>query len=330
MRKTIKDVSNYAGVSIATVSHVVNNTRYVSANTKQKVLDAIDKLNYSPDFWAKNLKTGIKHVIGFVVPDVSNNFFATLIDEVEHVIAKKKYNLIVANTNEQKSREIEHIHFLTSGLVGGLIVASTFDHFEQLNDYIPQKFPLVFIDRKPNYDTHDSVLISNYSAIYKGVENLIREGHQKIGCVTGLQQISTLTERLKAYKNALEDHGIRVDESLIQNVDITGKNIYPCLRELFCRDISAVVLLNNIVTFETFTFLSCNNIRPDRDIAIVGYCDDIWYDYLIQHIGIISQPIQEMGIAAGNQIMKRIEKPEMPVNNTILQATFNRRNRNII
>jgi len=143
MKVTISDVARLAGVSTATVSHTINSTRYVSGETKEKVYRAIAELGYTPDASARSFRTGKKKTIGFIVPDISNKFFATMIESVENYLSAHGYHLIIANTKENPEREETNIRLLSAGLVDGLLIASTmedFSRFESLID-LPQRLP---------------------------------------------------------------------------------------------------------------------------------------------------------------------------------------------
>ena len=140
---------------------------------------------------ARIFKTGKKYLIGFVVPDISNIFFANIIEEIENVIAEKNYRLIVTSTKENADLEREHIRTLSNGIVDGLIVASTLESYSQIQELLPDSIPTLFIDRTLKDCPEDSVIISNYDAMYKAVETLIANGHSQIGYITGLPHLST-------------------------------------------------------------------------------------------------------------------------------------------
>ena len=147
MKVTISDVAKRAGVSTATVSHTINNTRYVSAETKERVFNAIAELGYTPDASARSFRTGKKKTIGFIVPDISNRFFATMIEAVERQLSAAGYHLIIANTQEDEAREETNIRLLTAGLVDGLLIATTMNDFDRFDSLIPAGFPVVLVDR---------------------------------------------------------------------------------------------------------------------------------------------------------------------------------------
>jgi LacI family transcriptional regulator len=322
MKYTMKDVSYVAGVSVATVSHVINNTKHVTDDVREKVLNTIKMLNYQPNITARNFKMGKRQTIGFVAPDISNIFFATLVNEVERVVSKRDYMLIVVNTQENPEKEIKQLRRMSSGLVDGLIVASTFDDYNQIQDCIPHNFPILFLDRKLNNCNRDTIIISNYNAVYKGVENLLKRGHRKIGCVTGYQHLSTLEERLHAYQDCLIEHAIEVNENMVLQIDIINKNIIQDLERFFSLDITAAIFLNNTLTMDAYFYVMNNRSLLNKDIEIVGYSDDTWHRYAVRSMDIINQPVSDMGGIAGKRILERIANPDIEVNNIILQANF--------
>ena len=177
----ISDVARLAGVSTATVSHVINNTRFVSEATRKRVLQSIAELDYSPNEMARILKTGKKKLIGFIVPDISNEYFSALIEEVERTVASQSYKLIVTNTRENEQNELDSIRALTSGMVDGLLVASTAHSFRSLREAVPEDFPVVLVDRTFPDSSFSSLTISSHRAVYQGVTAMIEKGHKNIG-----------------------------------------------------------------------------------------------------------------------------------------------------
>lgn len=318
---SIRDVARHAGVSIATVSHVINHTRFVKEETKHLVEKSIEELHYSPDATARSFKTGKRNLIAFIVPDISNAFFATLIEEVETVISKEGFKLMVINTKETKEREIDNLKLLSSGLVDGFLLASTLEDYAEVTGLVPNNIPVILVDRNLPGSPYDSVTVANYQAMYSGVEYLIRKGHEKIGFITGIPRISTTQERLDAYRDAMEKHHIYSDSLICVGTSMSTL-VAENLDILLARGCTALVISNNIMAIEAMMLLNQRGIRPHHDIDLIGYKDSEQAQYGLQHMSLIRQPVVDLGRAAGNQLLERLKHPDMPIQKILLQAEF--------
>lgn len=318
---SIRDVARHAGVSIATVSHVINHTRFVKEETKHLVEKSIEELHYSPDATARSFKTGKRNLIAFIVPDISNAFFATLIEEVETVISKEGFKLMVINTKETKEREIDNLKLLSSGLVDGFLLASTLEDYTEITRLISKSIPVILVDRNLPGSPYDSVTVANYQAMYSGVEYLIRKGHKKIGFITGIPRISTTLERLDAYRDAMEKHHLYSDSLICVGTSMSTL-VAENLDILLARGCTALVISNNIMAIEAMMLLNQRGIRPHHDIDLIGYKDSEQAQYGLQHMSLIRQPVVDLGRAAGNQLLDRLKHPDMPVQKILLQAEF--------
>ena len=232
MKVTISDVARLAGVSTATVSHTINSTRYVSGETKEKVYRAIAELGYTPDASARSFRTGKKKTIGFIVPDISNKFFATMIESVENYLSAHGYHLIIANTKENPEREETNIRLLSAGLVDGLLIASTMEDFSRFESLIPAGFPVVLVDRTFDTKRFPSVSVSNFQPIYRSVCRLAGKGDKRIGMIGGLPRLSSTKERIAAYQEAVADCGLPQDDLLIRYGNSMENSAQSCLDEL--------------------------------------------------------------------------------------------------
>ena len=324
MKVTISDVAKLAGVSTATVSHTINNTRYVSGETKEKVYQAIAELGYTPDASARSFRTGKKKTIGFIVPDISNKFFATMIESVENQLSAHGYHLIIANTKEDMDREETNIRLLTAGLVDGLLIASTMDDFHRFDQLIPAGFPVVLVDRVFDGQKYSSVSVSNFQPIYRSVCRLAGKGAKRVGIIGGLPRLSTTKERISAYQQAVADCGLPADESLILYGNSMENSVQSCLDQLLERGCDAVVVCQGLMAAETISYLHMKDIQLGKDIDLVSFVD---YDYdfyqlYSDRMDSIVQPVQEMGIAAGEQILRRVEDPEAPIFEKVLTSAY--------
>ena len=324
MKVTISDVAKLAGVSTATVSHTINNTRYVSNETKEKVYSAIAELGYTPDASARSFRTGKKKTIGFIVPDISNKFFATMIESVETYLSARGYHLIIANTKEDMDREETDIRLLSAGLVDGLLIASTIDDFKRFDELIPAGFPVVLVDRVFETKKYSSICVSNFQPIYRSVCRLAGKGARRVGIIGGLPRLSTTKERISAYQQAVADCGLPADESLILYGNSMENSVQSCLDQLLERGCDAVVVCQGLMASETISYLHMKNIQLAEDIDLVSFVD---YDYdfyqlYSDRMDSIVQPVQEMGAAAGEQILRRVEDPEAPIFEKVLTSSY--------
>lgn len=321
MRATMKEVAAYAGVSVATVSHVINNSGVVKAETRKRVQEAIDALHYFPDITARTFKTGKRASIGFIVPDIGSNFFAAIIDEIENILAQKHYKLIIANSKEDPKREVELIKLMASGLVDGLIISSALvSDYSIIKNYLPKSnFPVIFVGREAVNCPFDSVTVSDYSATVQSVEYLIQHGHTKIGYISGLKHLGPSKERLKAYYDTLLKYHLPIDESLIKNVTF---HAFQEMKELVGKNCTAIVASTNNVTFDAIIYFLNHDISLKTDITLVGYLNDGSTSTELKNMVQILHPINEMGILAVNQLMERIKTPEASIKNIVLMGRF--------
>lgn len=321
MRKvTIRDVAHHAGVSTATVSHVINNTRFVKEETRNLVLKSIKELDYKPDMIGRILKTGQKRIIAFIVPDIANPYFAAIIDSIENVFNEHHYNLIISNTKENQQKEIDNLTLLSSGIVDGIIIASTFTSYSELECHLPTDIPLIFIDRIPEGCPKDTIYTSSYNALQTGIEELIYDGHKEIGFLTDLPFLSTAVERSKAYLDTLQKHNIQ--NTHVELCDSLKRKIGASIENLLNSGCTALVLANHQITEDVYNYLLLKGIQLGRDISLLGYNDTETYNYYLQHIPTICQPTKELGRQAGLQILKRIENPDVSTNNIVLLSTY--------
>ena len=324
MKVTISDVARLAGVSTATVSHTINNTRYVSGDTREKVCQAIRQLGYTPDASARSFRTGKKKAIGFIVPDISNKFFGTIIESAENYLSTQGYRLIIANTKENMEREETNLRLLTAGLVDGLLIASTMDDFRRLNGLIPAGFPVVLVDRTFEGQSYPSVSVSNFQPIYRSVCRLAAQGKRRVGILGGLPRLSTTKERIAASRAAMADCGLPLDEELILYGDSMENSAPPCLDLLLERGCDAILVCQGLMASVTIAYLRGKGIQPRRDLSLVSFVDydTRAYEFYYDQVDRIVQPVEELGKIAGEQILLRVEKPEVPAAERVLTSVY--------
>ena len=324
MKVTISDVARLAGVSTATVSHTINSTRYVSGETKEKVFKAIAELGYTPDASARSFRTGKKKTVGFIVPDISNKFFGTMIESVENYLSAHGYHLIIANTKENMDREETNIRLLSAGLVDGLLIASTMDDFSRLDGLIPNGFPVVLVDRTFEAKKYSSICVSNFQPIYRSICRLAGKGAKRVGIIGGLPRLSSTEERISAYRQAVADCGLAQEEGLIRYGDSMENSAQACLDELLAQNCDGIVVCQGLMASETIIYLHRKGIQLGKDIEMVSFVDyDSNFNQLYANqMDTIIQPVEELGRAAGEQILRRIENPDEPVFEKVLTSAY--------
>ena len=324
MKVTISDVARLAGVSTATVSHTINSTRYVSEETKEKVFKAIAELGYTPDASARSFRTGKKKTVGFIVPDISNKFFGTMIESVENYLSAHGYHLIIANTKENMEREEKNIRLLSAGLVDGLLIASTMDDFARLDNLIPAGFPVVLVDRTFEAKKYSSICVSNFQPIYRSICRLAGKGAKRVGIIGGLPRLSSTEERISAYRQAVADCGLAQEEALIRYGDSMENSAQACLDELLEQNCDGIVVCQGLMASETVIYLHKKGIQPGKDLELVSFVDydSNFNELYANQMDMIVQPVEELGRAAGEQILRRIENPDEPVFEKVLTSAY--------
>ncbi len=275
---TIKDVAKRAGVSVATVSYVINGTRNVAPETAARVRAAMEELNYHPNAVAQSLRTRSTQVIGAVISDISNPFFATLIRGAEDCARKNGYSLLICNTSEKLENELVYLELLSRKRVDGMIIAPTGKNDELIRDLIARGMQIVFIDRKMEGVTAPAVLSENEEGAYQATRYLIEQGHRRIGIVLGLPHVSTTTERLAGYRRALDEAGITEDQSLI----VYGLSQVNGARRASVKLLkasnrpTAVFATNNLMTIGLMMAIRDLELHCPQDVSVIGFDDFDW------------------------------------------------------
>jgi LacI family transcriptional regulator len=323
---SIKDVAKLANVSTATVSHVINDTRYVSETTKIRVYQAMKELNYQPNLMAKGLRSRKSKIIGLIVPmlysDTSNFFFMSIANGIETYLKREGYNLILSNSHEDFQTEVEQIKLFNSKLIDGLIVAPTGKDFRDYEGLFSKDYPVVFIDRKPEGYDGDAVLADSMKGTYDGIKNLLNKGHQKVGFITGFLGITTSDDRLFGYKKALTEGNLEVNPDLIKEGEPSLKSGYQLAKQLVEQEqVTAIFIANNIMTMGALSYLNDHQIKVPDKVALIGFDDYDWMKITSPPLAVIKQPSFEIGEQAVNLLLKRIEEENSLLTEEIVLPT---------
>jgi LacI family transcriptional regulator len=329
-KPNIKDVAKEAGVSIATVSHVINSTRFVREETQQKVLQAIETLHYQPNAIARSLVTNSTQKIGLVISDITNPFFTAVARGVEDVINQHRYNTFFCNTDEDPEREEEYLRLLTSQQIDGLIIAPTGIHSEPLIQMAKVKLPIVLLDRTTPHLKAPLVAVNNEAGAYQAIRYLLTLGHQRIAFLGSIDTISTQQDRFNGFKLALQEAGLPLDENLVVQADPrfygtrpdpagsplrpapenqSMPSAYDVLRELLQQTErpSAIFVASNQLTIGTlYAFRECG-LKCPEDISLISFDDHDWAPLFSPPLTVVRQPTYRLGQMAATLLMKLIK-----------------------
>ena len=311
IKSTIRDVALHAGVSTATVSHVLNGTRFVKSDTRERVLQSIQELNYNPNITARVLKTGKKMLIGFVVPNIRDEFFSTIIEECEQVLSEQDFRLLIMNTHEDPQRKKACLNYLSGGAVDGILLASTMKKYKCVEDVLHGSLPVVCLDRSPVGCTSDIVRVNTDDALEQGLLQCIERGCKKIAFFDVHAYISTSVERRMLYQAVMEEHGL--EPHLFPLADITNQTLDTYLNEIIQQGYDAVVAPNNYTTIGTLNYMLANHLTVGKDIQLLAFQDTIKPYVLLHNAYVVKQPTQRMGREAARLMLKRLSDPDMPV-----------------
>lgn len=317
---TIREVAESAGVSYATVSHVINNTRVVTQETRERVLAAMAALNYRPNALARSLRQGKTNTLGLVLPDSANPFFAEISRGIEDEAFKKGYSVFFCNTELDTQRELFYVDVLSKKQVDGIIFVAVGDQADSLDFLLRQNMPVVMIDRDlPNVQV-DAVLTDHQLGGFLATQHLIELGHKRIACIAGPSTITPSAERMTGYRKALEQANLPYDEKMIIRGDYhaqSGMEITNAILKMDPRP-TAIFALNDLMALGALRAAAEAGCSVPRDLAVVGYDDLELAKFTTPPLTTIAQPKKEIGIQAISLLVDRISRKSLSPSRLIL------------
>jgi LacI family transcriptional regulator len=321
-RANISDVAEKAGVSKTTVSHVINQTRFVEDQTRQRVLGAIQELGYRPNFLARSLTTQRTSIIGMVISDSANHFFGELMQGVEEILLPEKYAVMVCNTNETLEREAHYLDLLLSQRVDGIIAAATSQRWVELTRAVVQHTPVVFVDR--SFDNMDGpyVGVDNQKGGYLGVRHLIDCGYDRIGILAGYDRLSTMRERYAGYRQALEEAGLPVRPEWEIATPLSIEDGRAALHQMLSlpERPQAVFINNNLLALGALLEVRALGVRCPEDLALVGFDDHPWAAVADPPLTVVRQPAHELGRTSASILLALIKHQPVTTTRVLLDC----------
>jgi len=310
----MRDVARLAGVSVATVSAVVNGSVPVSAERTRKVRDAMDALDYHPDHVARSLKTGRTNVIAMVIPDITNVFFPELVRGAEEAANQAGYSVILCDSNEDPAQERRHLDTLFARRVDGVLIACT-DASTAYESLVRRRFPIVFVDRLPQGLAVSAVSTDNVDAGYQAARHLIDLGHERIAIVTGNLRLSTHAGRLEGFRRAMQEHHLPVRDEYVRVGDLQASTGYRFGLELLGLDPPPTGLIssNNRMLLGLMRAIRELSLPCPEQVSVIGFDDPVWTGNFSPRLTTLAQPTYEIGRCAFAMLQRRMRgEPEAP------------------
>ncbi|HHV6919443.1 TPA: substrate-binding domain-containing protein, partial [Haemophilus influenzae] len=319
---TMKDIARLAQVSTSTVSHVINGSRFVSDEIREKVMRIVAELNYTPSAVARSLKVRETKTIGLLVTATNNPFFAEVMAGVEQYCQQHQYNLIIAATGGDAKRLQQNLQTLMHKQVDGLLLMCGDSRF-QADIELAISLPLVVMDWWFTELNADKILENSALGGYLATKALIDAGHRKIGIITGNLKKSVAQNRLQGYKNALSEAKIALNPHWIVESHFDFEGGVLGIQSLLTQSSrpTAVFCCSDTIAVGAYQAIQQQGLRIPQDLSIMGYDDIELARYLSPPLSTICQPKAELGKLAVEALLQRIKNPNENYRTLVLEPT---------
>lgn len=320
MAASIKDVAREAGVSIATVSRVLNEVDVVNEETKKKVQDAIKKLGYRPNIVARSLKTQRSRTIGIIIPDISNQFYPEIVRGAEDVANIYNYNIMLCNTDLDLDKEMEYLRVLKEKMVDGVLYMSNSLEPEVIELIKNLEMPVVLIETTDKENTFPSVTIDNDRAAYEATKYLIDRGNKKIAYIgTHEDAVHASAFRFSGYSSALKEAGFEVDKKLCAFGGLKAVDGYEGINTILNNgDVDAVFCASDELAMGAINALRDNGVVVPQDIDVMGFNDIYSASIFYPKLTTVVQPMYDMGSVGMRMLIKAINGAELGEHHFVL------------
>lgn len=320
---SMNDVARRAGVSIATVSRVLNNSSSVNDETRTRILKAIKDLKYQPSRVAKRLRSkgGPSNLLGVLIPDIRNPFYVDVLLGIEDIAYKNNYAIIMCNFSQDEKKEAMYLEILESEAIDGLIAAPANEDDVRLKKIVNNGLPVVCVDRGLNGIDVDVVWVNNETGAFSAVDYLAKAGYKRIAHIGGLTSIPSSRLRETGYERALVENGLPLLPELLLHGDSSYESGVKYAEQLLNLENRPDALFtgNNLITLGALEVIHRMKLKIPEDIAIIGFDDMHWANSLNPPLSAVRQPAYEIGKRAGEMLIQRINDPQRPC----IQMTLN-------
>jgi LacI family transcriptional regulator len=321
---TMKQVAERAGVSISTVSHVINNTRVVSNDVRQRVLGIIDEMRYIPSAVARSLKNDKTYTIGVLVPNSSNPYFAELIRWIEDAAFELGYNIILCNAHGGAQKQTAYLRLLMEKRIDGLVLIASGADDEQDLLLRYDAVPIVQLERAlPGLDA-DLVLAGQEEGGYQATRHLIELGHRDIVCVSGPADLPRTRERVGGFMRAMEEAGLAVTHDHIVHEEFTSAGGHAAFTRLLAwpQRPTAVFVTSDLMALGGLCAAGAAGVRVPAQLSVAGFDDIAAARYALPPLTSVAPPKRDMANLAIELLIDRIRGINVPLRSTALASTL--------
>ncbi len=330
---TTADVARAAEVSKATAARVLSGRGSASEASRKRVRAAAAALGYVPNELAKAMSVGITNTIGVVIPDIANPFFAAVVRGISDRIRSRGIEIIISNTDNDQQIEARALRLLAAKQVDGILLAPVIPGPSLVAaDLSSRGLPMVLLDRRTGgLEAAPLVSLDHVATARLATHHLITLGHTRIAILTEVPELALLqpgsqgridrpaTQRLRGYLSALEEAGIDFDPRLVIGTAYHQSAAEAAVRaSLLGSRATALFATNSVVTSGAFRALAALGVNIPRELSFIGFDDQEWTTMVTPPVSVVAQPPQELGVAAADALMRRIENPEAPIADAIL------------
>src|SRR5579862_6447607 len=305
---SIYDVAREARVSVFTVSAVVNQKSHVGNKLRERVEQAVRKLNYRPNLLARSLAKQKTHTIGMIVPDIANPFFPMVVRGAEDAAQKRGYNLLLCNSDDTLEKEESALELLLSKRVDGVLLTKAAGDFSpSLRQMIKEvNIPFVLVMRTYPKLTKDAVITDDYHGAYEAVSHLARAGRKRIGLISGPLKVSNAKERWAGFQDALKAEGLPFEQDLVIEGDYRLESGYRAGHSLLSRRPDGIYVANHLMTIGLLKAADEMGLRCPEDFGLVSFDDYPWLGIFRPRLTTVELPKHQLGSEAAELLIRRI------------------------
>jgi LacI family transcriptional regulator len=326
MALTLKELGRLAGVHPSTVARVLNDDprQRVSDEVRQRILALAHDYGYQPNHVARSLRTKRSYVVGTIIPDIANPFFAMIFRGIEDALAERDYSVILANTDDAATREAYSIAMLRGRQVDGLILATARRTDTAIQALASAGFPFVLVNRHTEPISPNAVVPDDRAGACAAVEHLIALGHRRIAHIAGADAISTGHWRRRGYRDALQRHGLPFDASLLVQGSYREAGGYDAIRQLLAlpEPPTAVFAVNDLAARGAIRAAREAGLRVPDDLSVVGFNDLPTSVRIAPRLTTIHLPLYTMGVAAAQRLLVQMLDQERPASPVTIPVTL--------